>query len=281
MATVAIYKTSSQHRSRVICEAMFQGVRAGGDRPRIVEEAQYTGPEADVAVMYGMYGNLFKAFNDYVAAGKPAVYVDLGYWGRREGGRWTGFHKVSVNSRHPTKYFQRRPHDGNRLRRFDLRLKPWREGRHILIAGMGHKTASVGEPAGGEWETAVIAELRQHTDRPIVYRPKPSWKTAPTIPGTQFSSQHQDLREVLNGAHCVVTHHSNTAVDGLVEGIPAFCWQGVGSVLASRDLSQIESPAQPDGREQWMRDIAWCQWNVDEMRLGKPWLHLKSEGLIP
>lgn len=281
MATVTVYQAAGQHRSRLICEAMLHGIRRCGDRPTLVEAARYAGPDAEIAVMYGMHGELFRAFNDYVASGRKAVYIDLGYWGRREGGRWAGYHKVSVNARHPTAYFQNRVHDGSRLRRFGLHPKPWRSGQHILIAGMGHKTALVGEPAGGDWELEVVAEIRKHTDLPIVYRPKPSWKAAQPIGGTIFSPQTQDLGEVLANACAVVTHHSNVAVDGLVDGIPAFCWHGVASVMASQDLSEIHQPRKPDGREQWMRDIAWCQWSVDEMRLGLPWRHLKSEGLIP
>jgi hypothetical protein len=278
--TVIVYQAPGQHRSRVVCQAMFEGIRRCGDRVRLIEDNYPQQPDADVAVMYGMQGDLFRLFNDYVAAGRKAVYIDLGYWGRREGGRWTGYHKVSVNSRHPTAYFQRKGHDGARLRHFGLHPQPWRQGKHILIAGMGHKTASVGEPAGGEWETQIVAEIRKHSDLPIVYRPKPSWKTATPIAGTVFSPQNEPLEDVLRNASAVVTHHSNVAVDGLVDGIPAFCWHGVASVMASQDLARLRKPHMPEGREQWMRDIAYCQWSVDEMRQGLAWRHLKDEGLL-
>ena len=94
------------------------------------------------------------------------------------------------------------------------------------------------------------------------------------------SSASQETGAALKGAWAVVTHHSNVAVDGLLQGIPAFCWQGVAAPLSSQDLTKIETPVYPDGREQWTADIAWCQWSIAEMKAGLPWLHLKSEGLI-
>jgi hypothetical protein len=282
-ARVVVYQVRDHHRSRVTCEAMVRGIRRAGDSVAHLWEHDYTEPVADVAVFYGLEGRLPRVFRDYRRAGLRAVYIDLGYWGRRAGGRWSGFHKICVNSRHPTEYFQSRRHDDSRARVHALTLAPWRaDGRHILLAGMGDKAARVEGMPTEAWERDAIRSLKRYTSRPILYRPKPSWKTARPIRdlGVEYSSPKDDVSRALANAWAVVTHHSNVAVDGLIAGIPAFCWEGVAAGLAGRELADIESPLFAEGREQWVNDVSWCQWSVAEMADGLPWRHLQNEGLV-
>lgn len=278
--SVIVYQVRAHNRSRVICEAMLEGLRRIGQPVRHKWEDEYIGVESDVALFYGLEGRLSKVFADYSAAAK-AVYVDLGYWGRRAGGRWTGYHKLVVNDRHPSAYFQRRPHGPARAAELGVKVQPWRDDSgHILLAGMGDKGAHAEGYEPERWERSTIAELRQYTRRQIVYRPKPSWKGARPIQGIGYSSPKDPVEKHLENCYAVVTHHSNVAVDGLVAGVPAFVWRGVGVSMGSQDLSQIDNPHRPDGREQWVNDIAHCQYSIDEMRRGLAWRYLRDEGLI-
>lgn len=280
---VALYNIGPHHRrSGLVCAAMAAGIKETGDIPIEIDQASYREPVAPVALFYGFIHNLPKIMRDYREQGLKAVYVDLGYWGRVAGGRWSGYHKLSVNSRHPTEYFQARPKDNSRAAALRISPGPWRSGgRYILLAGMGDKAAEAEGMAPESWERSAIAEIRKYSDRPIVYRPKPSWKTARPIDGAEYSPPTQDVTRVIRAAHAVVTHHSNVAVDGIVAGIPAFCWDGVAKPLSSQDISKIETPRRPEGRVQWVRDIAWVQWNILEMRRGRAWKYLKDEGLVP
>jgi len=83
------------------------------------------------------------------------------------------------------------------------------------------------------------------------------------------------------GCHAVVTHHSNIAIDALVNGVPAFCWSGAATCMSLQDLAQIEKPLRPPAREQWLANIAWCQWTVGEMASGAMWRQLKLDGMVP
>lgn len=268
-------------RSRIVCQAMELGIRRAGDSTHYILEEFYNGPTKDCGVFYGLYGRLRDAFVEYRRAEKKAVYVDLGYWNRTEGGKLYGYHKIAVNSRHPTAYFQQRPMPSDRINKLGIKPKPWKkDGKHILVAGMGAKAASVEGFKPSEWEMAAIRELARWTDRPIVYRAKPSWHNPERIGGTIFSGKEQRLEEVLQDCWAVVTHHSNVAVDGLVEGIPCFCFHGVASIMGSQDLSTIESPVYPDDREQWLANIAYTQWRPDEMKTGEAWRYLRDEGIV-
>lgn len=262
---------------------MMKGIQAAGDAPIACREDDYYQPQFSVAVFYGLSGRLKNVFRDYQEEGRKAVYIDLGYWGRRDGGgRYNGYHKISVNGRHPTSYFQKHHHGDDRIRKFGLKAQPWRRnGRAILVAGMSAKASGVEGFKAEEWERSIIEKIKKVSDRPIIYRPKPSWKDAKEIEGTRYSPPEEDLEAILHGCWAVVTHHSNVAVDGLVLGIPSFCWAGVAKPMSSKIIEQIEKPIYPDGRDQWLSDIAYTQWNTDEIAKGRPWRHLKNEGLLP
>ncbi|OFX02443.1 MAG: hypothetical protein A3E78_10995 [Alphaproteobacteria bacterium RIFCSPHIGHO2_12_FULL_63_12] len=280
-----IYEERSRRRSKITCEAMKAGITAVGDRVRYQMESDYGGPDGDVAVFYGMAGKCGRIFEDYRKAGKPVVYIDLGYWGRRAGGevgRWKGYHKLSVNARHPTAYFQRRQHDARRAEKLGLTIASWRpKGKHILVAGMGAKAANFEGLGVLEWERGAIREIRERTGRPIIFRPKPNCAISKPIPGTVFSAGTQPLADVLADCHAVVTHHSNVACDALLAGVPTFCWQGVAAPLSLNDLRQIEAPNLSGDRRRWLNDVSYCQYHVGEMTEGVAWRHLKDEGLVP
>lgn len=260
---------------------MAEGIDRAGDSVHIFPAHCYRNPDAEIAVFYGFDANLRKVMADYRGLGRNVVYVDLGYWNRREGGSLSGYHKVVVNGRHPTGYFQDREHGPERAALLDLKIEPWKTGgRHIVLAGMSEKSALVEGFQANEWEQAAIAELRRHTERPIIYRPKPSWLFAKPIADTKFEPGENDLPRLLEGCHAVVTHHSNVAIDALLTGVPAFTVDGVASPLCFSDLARIESPWRPEGRERFVDDLAWCQWRPSEMRSGVVWRHLKDEGLI-
>lgn len=275
---VAIYYQDSNRRSKIIAQAFAKGIVRCGDTCVVKSLSDYVGVEADVAVFYG---TLLRPMKDYIAARKHYVYVDLGYWGRLADGKFSGYHKVSVDARHPTAYFQRVAHDEKRISVFKkLKLKPWRKaGNHILLAGMSAKACAAEGFRPEQWENDIVSLIRRFTDRPIIYRPKPNWPDYSELKDC-YLNPSTELAAVLMSCHAVVAHHSNVAVDGIVSGVPAFCWRGVAKPQALQDIALIESPLMQEDREQWMRDISYCQWSVNEMIDGKPWRHLKSEGLV-
>lgn len=266
-------------RSIKTLSAMAEGIAKTGDQPFILSDIEYRTPEHDVAVFWGYVSSMQRVLRTYTEAGKPAIYIDFGYWGRD---KENTHYKLSLNARHPTAYFRSRQHDNKRAKALGIEAQKWRKaGSHIVVAGMGAKAAWAErlEPPGS-WETRVIAQLKTLTDRPIVYRPKPSWRDAEPLKDAAYSPPEQPLEDVLANAHAVVTHHSNVAVDALVSGVPAFVWDGVASPMGLQDLALIETPLLPRDRESWINDISYTQFTLSEMAEGLPWRHLKNEGLL-
>ena len=281
MATVSVFYAKGNKRSEVITEAAYQGLLKIGDKPVLLDSKSYTGVNSDYAVFYGLASGLSKIFEDYKREA-TAVYIDLGYWQRSIKTRYDGYHKLVVNSRHPTTYFQRQAHCLQRFRDLNLKIKPWQkaEGGGILLASMSQKAAIAEGLLPFAWEQQALRSLLKHTDRVVTYRPKPNCPRARPIKGALFDKR-MALPLALQHCHAVVTRQSNTAVDALLSGVPVFCELGVASVMGHSDLTQIESPRYPDNREQWAADIAWCQFTTAEIKAGLPFKHLKNEWLIP
>lgn len=280
MTSVAVYYAPSTNRSKIIAQAMSKGIARCGDKVKHVDSRSFDGKIiADVAVFYGLSDGLDQVFKAYKEK-STAVYIDLGYWKRRITGKYDGYHKIAVNSRHPTAYFQICQHDDKRFQQMDIEIKPWQAaGEHILLAGMSGKAAWAEGFKPEAWERQAARQLRLATSRKILYRPKPNWSGATIIPGT-FYQRNVELKDNLANCHAVVTHHSNIAVDAILAGIPAFSEQGVASVMSCKEISSIDMPTMSMNREQWAADIAWCQFTMAEMETGLPWAHLKSEGLV-
>lgn len=282
---VAVYQLPGNHNSMRTTTAMAEGAGVVGCESCVYKALQFEQAHVDLfnaACFWGYTQPCQNIFAAYRAAGKPVVYLDAGYW-RRD-----AYYKVSVNARHPTAYFQRRGHAGDRAARFGVVVKEQApQGAHILVAGMSPKSAWAEklEPWGA-YELAVMRRIRAVTDRPIIYRAKsaeiPAFEGLPT--GVVLTNGLSPIAEALPRVWAVVTHHSNVAVNGLVEGVPAFVVEGVADPLAllMSSVSCIEYPLRPlpGKREQWVRDIAYCQWSLAEMKSGRVWRHLREEGLL-
>lgn len=277
------YFGSNRGRSEVVLEAWRQGLGRFGLQLPVRPEQEYRGVEADVAIMYGLWGNNRRALHEYAAAGAKAVLCDLGYWGRLDGGKPFGFHRLAVNAEHATAYFQRIPKPADRWRYFNVETRPFgRRGHHVVLAGMSSKAAWVYDLRAQAWETSAVQTLRKATARPIWYRPKPSWREATPIAGTMWAHDKAPIDKALDNCHALVTHHGNAALDALIAGVPVFCEHGIARPLALDDLGSIETPHYPDpaARDQLLRDAAYTQYKVSEIAEGKAWRYLNDEGLI-
>lgn len=278
---IGVYYTETNERSKIVGEAMFRGIRQDTLQVELIKSRMFRPPaRCKAAIFYGLSDGLRAIFEHYRAEGKPVIFIDLGYWNRKKRTRFDGFHKLVLNSRHPTEYFQNTRHPADRFKALGVPILPWRKkGRHIIVAGMSAKGAAAEGLAAEQWERNAVAELRKHTDRPIIYRPKPNWIGPRPIFGTTMQ-RDVPLEHALRDAHAVVTHHSNVAVDAILAGIPAICPYGVAACMSVPDFSMIEDLAMPDGREQWAADIAYTQYSVQEMQNGVAYLYLKREGLL-
>ena len=291
LSTVLVLTSTKQRARRYVCPWLAAGAERAGDKVKRMGAPEYREPCSDVLVHYGFDGsqesNIAKAHDEYVAAGLRAVYVDLGYFKMKEKlGRFRFYHRFSINDRHPTAYFQNvsasaRP--GRRAR--DQGRKENAAGSRIILCGMSEKASAFDGAIG--WEEATIAELRKHTERPIIHRPKPGRERCPALPKIPTADGYSDperrtLKDELADAWAVVSHHSNAGLDALVAGVPCFQEEGVALVLGWRITSSIETPRLPtlEERQQLVNDVCYTQFNGGEAAAGIAWRHFRDEGLL-
>jgi hypothetical protein len=241
---------------------MCEGINRCGDRAFVQD---LHGPaKADVGVMYGW------KMNAYLARHPQYVYADLGFFVRET------HYRICVGGWSPHEYVRAGLPD-TRFKSYGLEVKPWRKsGENIVIAGASGKSAATHGVRHNEWERLMSKRL-QDIGRPIVFRPKQTDPYKSPIGGTIYDEGPLD--RTLANAWALVTHHSNTAIDALIAGVPVYCETGAGAAF-SCGIDEIADPPLPEGREQFLADVAWLNWTLDEMRSGECWAHLKDRGLI-
>lgn len=279
---VTVY-TSRARRARTVAQIVSQGLMQCGEAVTLRHEAEYVGIEgADYVVWYGLAGNGMRMLRDFQTRNQPFAYIDLGYFGRkRESPPLVEFHRIAVNSYHPTAYL-RRNLSTSRFLQFGRPIQPWHTtGDEILVIGMSDKAARVwGLGSGTAHAQWLVDEVRKHTDRPIAYSPKPSWSEAQPIPGTRYA--RGPLQEELSCAWAVVTWQSNVSIDALIAGVPCFVLADApASLMGHQDLRRINTPRYPEDRLAFCGDLAHCQYSLAEMSSGYAFQQLKLQGLLP
>lgn len=262
--TVACLLNHGMSRYKHVAHAMAAGIRACGDVAVIDDHRNAL--KADVAVMYGWkYRQSLKRYPQW-------LYADLGYW-RRE-----THYRLSANDWSPQAYV-RAGLPADRLAAMGVKIRPWNEqGREVLVLGASGKSMAQHGFSYLQWEMATARQLVAMGLR-VVYRPKPNDPERQTLPIAGVGHDERPLADALQAASFVVAHHSNAAIDALVAGVPVHCVTGAAAAF-SVPLEAAANPPRLEGREQFLADVAWLQWTLEEMRAGTTWRHLKDTGVI-
>jgi hypothetical protein len=200
---------------------------------------------------------------------RDVVVLEMGYINR--GDSETHHYAAGLNGLNGRANFRNKGMPDDRARLLCIEPKPYKQGEHIVLCGQVPWDASVDTTDHVAWLTESAAKLR--TDpRPIVFRPHPS-VSLPPIEGCEYSKR--PLADDLRNAWAVVTFNSNSGVEALLAGVPVFALDEGSMVwgVCNRSLADIESPSLPD-RTQWLNDLCYAQWTLEEMKEGLAWKHL-------
>jgi len=200
--------------------------------------------------------------------GRPFYYLDNGYMGnlmkRKE------YYRIVKNNIQHTKPKQM-PKD-----RFDslCEFAPYmrytgkrplkKQNGAILLVTHSEKPCMFYKIDRDQWVQETVAELKKHTDRPIIVRDK--GLRPERIKDNSVAGQCKR-----QGIYAVVTYQSMAALEAIHFGIPAFTMApSCTDTVANRDLSLIETPKYPDEEEfqNLLNFLAYCQYTCDEMRTG-------------
>ena len=230
-----------------------------------------------------------------------------------DGGLLSSFGNVSTSSEHHFRVSLYTPmNDGDFLsdnspsdrwdmlvKKFNVKYEPWRNSNQadpIIFVLQPKDNWSMNELDPIDWFNNVYNKLRPMTDRKFIVRPHPNnvsnilerKKELPNDVEIQYTQKHFvgdekkfyrfHFQEAIAKAHAVVTHNSTASVDSCIRGIPTFCTSDLALCwdVCNKDLADIETPKTPD-RTQWVNDLGYKLWSIDEIRNGTVYKRFKSK----
>jgi hypothetical protein len=241
---------------------------------KLIKHYQYE--PSDVAVVFGWYKSKVpmswprrKVISQQRNAHLDVVVLETGYINRGAG--QTHHYAAGLNGLNGRANFRNHGMPDDRARLLGVELKPYKPGANIILCGQVPWDAAVDNSDHVAWLAECAAALSSGA-RPVVFRPHPA-AYLPPIKGCEFSQK--PLADDLRNAWALVTFNSNSGVEALIDGVPVFAFDEGAMVwsVCNRSLSDIESPIFPD-RVQWLNDLCYAQWTLDEMKAGLAWKHL-------
>jgi hypothetical protein len=213
----------------------------------------------DVIPVVGCMPECRPIIDEWIARKREWIYWDRGYARRifatclptGNNGGYYRWHRNAYQLRNI------RPMVDDRWRALQIAIEPWQKGGwHIVIAAPTRTYARFHNCQ--TWIADTIDALARVTDRQLVIRDKEQYKRRP-------------IQMDIKGAHCLVTHASNAAVESVILGCPVFVHPDSAAALVGQtDLKKIETPIYPD-RQPWLNAISYSQFDERELIDGTVW----------
>lgn len=305
---VKFYVVGEKQREHDVADAVGAGVRVCGDEFKKSDAGKFVEPDGrvDIACVFALKGNARRILDAYRVMGTRTLLFDKGLvrssTGHKTetGASLAGYYRVSIDEFMPLGRIERMMRDGVSANRWVATgLRPKERVRitatgPVIYAGSSQKYCDF-HGLGDEHEYAeeICRRIRKKVgkERPIVYRPKPSYDMGKPVEGTIFSRPHGkpsnemhvgDLGSLLPKAHALVTHGSHAGIDSILAGVPTIILgDGAAKPVSATDLEHLLEDVlyYPDREKRfaWMSAIAWWQWKVPEMADGTMWRFLREE----
>ena len=247
MALIA-HPVPGKMKAVIICKAFIDGApkTANGD------------------VFFGVnHGNL-APYLRAKALGRDWYYVDNAYFDKCRG----TYFRVAKNA---LQCSGAEPSDGERFRKLDVEIKPWREplGDTLLVCEQNDNFMATAVGYKGNWRRNTLAKLAA-MKHPYKVRVRP-WNP----------DKHQNavtLQHELPSLRAVITHSSGAAITALLEGVHAISESGAARLLTG-PLTQdnLLDWKRPANREAFAWALADNMWTLDEIRNGEAWAWLNRK----
>jgi len=171
----------------------------------------------------------------------------------------------------------------NRAKKIGIKLAPWTmNGYNILICGQHTKSEQWSSmPYPIEWLKSTVDSIKKHTEKPIIFRPHPrDWQWAANfkykdvkikIPKQLVGTYDDfDFDQDLKNAWAVVNPSSNTGIQSIISGVPAFVHKdSLAASVGNLEFSYLNNPLRPR-REEWLEWLSHSEWTIDELAEGSP-----------
>ena len=248
--------------------AVRRGASVHGDTVQILEG--YTGvADVEGLILFGIGGHSRHIWDDY--DGKHRILIDKGY-------SRMPYYRVAINYFQPLAYMDRIQRPDDRLARLGIKFQKYKgEGDAILFDGASNKYCLwMGLGDWIAWGESMVAKIRHHTDRPIIYRPRPSHNEPVSINGAELSGG--PLADDLARSAVVVSYGGNIGWDAAISGVSHFAiGDSIARPISETVWERLDDPLIPDKRNAWAANVAYCQWTIDELSSGEAWGYIRQE----
>lgn len=180
-----------------------------------------------------------------------------------------------------------------------IEIKEWRtKGEYVLVILQRPGDSSLKNliekyKTYDNFLSTTIREIRNNTDRKIRLRLHPlrrdrqleiikrlnldNIEISPNTYGAKLLEGGDGLYKDFKNAWAVVGFNSNGLTESICEGIPTFslCPSSMAWDCSNTTLEMLETPNINIDRNQWLYNLAYCQWREDEIKQGLPWYHLE------
>ena len=176
--------------------------------------------------------------------------------------------------------------NSTRWEKLNLTMPKWRKsGGHILLIGQNEEgigTTNIRKSGISfyDWSRYALETIRKYTDRKIIYKPHPHQEYLPDpVSNCEIvdSTSTHKISDFFEDCWCAVGSASNATVDCVMAGIPVITEDkmSVAYDVAEHSVLNIENPRMPD-ITQWLYNICYAQWNIDELGNGEAWKYIKK-----
>jgi len=198
------------------------------------------------------------------------LVMERGYFNDRK--KYTGLGFNGLNGRAE---FLAENMPPDRWEKHGVEIKPWRmKGDYILLMGQVSGDQSLYGKDPRHWYEKTMNEIKAITDIPVYYRPHPLSRKYDGI--LQCDGCMTDtLADAFSKAIVVITYNSNSGVDAILNGIPVIAMDQ-GSMAWDMARHEITNEFSIPDRKQWLYDLAYKEWTINEIEPGEAWDHLKQ-----
>ncbi len=296
---VGVYLGSANHpRFRNMLEMFARGVSKQGDDCSVILHGDDYTEEVDVAVIFGSWKDrpdqhhVIK--NHIVKSAKQFIVCETPILGRKEVKNVgdDDWYRIGLNGfLADTGNFNNKRRPGDRWKliqeEFGLEIDPWKQGDNILLVLQVPGDASLNGVDINQWAYDTGTEIRKYTDRPIILRAPQVHKVfdieilqrlLDENKNINFQKgEKENLIPTIKSCFCTVAYSSGLSVESALLGVPAFALNksNFAYKLGNNFVKNIQKPKLAN-RSQWLNNLSYAQWSLEEITEGRPWQHLRE-----
>ena len=85
------------------------------------------------------------------------------------------------------------------------------------------------------------------------------------------------MKSLFESCFCTVAYSSGLSVESALLGVPAFALNksNFAYKLGNNFVKNIQKPKLAN-RSQWLNNLSYAQWSLEEITEGRPWQHLRE-----